>query len=77
MSAVEDNRKSSKLFWSQQKKQMMTMMRRSRNTIPKLSPAIDEMENFGRKLLLLNIFGKSTEEQDFRIINIQPVLHLN
>jgi hypothetical protein len=46
MSSVEDNRKSSRLFWFKQIKQMTTMMRRQKKTIPELSPAIDEMKTW-------------------------------
>lgn len=63
MSSVEDNRKSSKQFRFQQKKQMTTMMRRKRETIQKLSPAIDEMENLGTELLIFNSFRKTQKNK--------------
>lgn len=55
MSSVEDNRKSGRLFWFQQRKQMTTMMRRKKETIPELSPAIDGMQNLEIELFIFNI----------------------
>lgn len=55
MSSVEDNRRSSRLFWFKQIKRMTTMMRRRKKTIPELSPTIDEMENLEIELFIFNI----------------------